>query len=192
MGTPPRLEAGRLVLRPFGPDDADDVARLAGALEIASTTLHIPHPYTREMAAGWIAGHGAQFDAGAAAVFAMTLRASGTLIGAVGLTIDGDHRRAEVGYWVGTAWWGRGFGTEAVGAVLRYAFEDLDLHRVHAVHFTRNPASGRIMQKVGMTYEGTLRQHILKWDTFEDVALYGILREDWRRARAAANAAAPR
>ena len=89
------------------------------------------------------------------------------------------HANAEMGYWIGKPYWNRGYGTEAAGGVLRYAFEQLGLNRVYAAHFRRNPASGRIMQKIGMTYEGCLRQHIKKWDTFEDMEYYGILRSEY-------------
>ncbi len=64
-------------------------------------------------------------------------------------------------------------------AVLHYAFAELNLNRVFASHYTKNPASGRVMQKIGMRYEGLQRQHRLKWENFEDLALYGILRDDW-------------
>ena len=78
-----------------------------------------------------------------------------------------------MGYWIGKPYWNQGFGTEAALAILRYAFEQLGLNRVYAAHFRRNPASGRIMQKIGMTYEGRLRQHVKKWGDFEDMEYYG-------------------
>jgi len=62
---------------------------------------------------------------------------------------------------------------------VRFAFESLDLHRVMGHHLTRNPASGRVMQKIGMTHEGTLRKHVYKLDVFEDVECYGMLREEF-------------
>ena len=64
-------------------------------------------------------------------------------------------------------------------AVLKYGFEVLNLNKIHAHHFKRNPASGKIMQKIGMKHEGCLRQHIKKWGKFEDLEVYGILREEF-------------
>ena len=96
------------------------------------------------------------------------------------------HANAEMGYWIGKPYWNQGYGTEAAGGILQYAFEQLDLNRVYAAHFRRNPASGRIMQKIGMTYEGCLRQHIKKWDSFEDMEYYGILRSEYRGGSATA------
>jgi ribosomal-protein-alanine N-acetyltransferase len=63
--------------------------------------------------------------------------------------------------------------------VLKYAFDELKLNRVHARHFKRNPASGRVMQKVGMKHEGCLRQHFKKWGNYEDSEMYGILRKEF-------------
>jgi len=60
-----------------------------------------------------------------------------------------------------------------------YGFERRGLHRIHASHLTRNPASGRVLQKIGMRYEGCLRQHVDKWEVFEDLALYGILQSGY-------------
>ena len=76
--------------------------------------------------------------------------------------------------------------SETRRADLRYAFEQLHLNRVYAAHFRRNPASGRIMQKIGMTYEGRLRQHVKKWGDFEDMEYYGILRSEWSQSAASA------
>ena len=97
------------------------------------------------------------------------------VVGAIGLRIANANRHAEVGYWVGKEWWGNGFASEAGTELVRFAFEVLGLHRVMARHFASNPASGRVMQKIGMKQEGTLRQHFLKWGRFEDIVFYGIL-----------------
>ncbi|HEX7708287.1 MAG TPA: GNAT family protein, partial [Thermoanaerobaculia bacterium] len=86
---------------------------------------------------------------------------------------------AELGYWVGVPFWGRGYASEAAAEVIRFGFEDCGMHRIYGCHYARNPASGRILEKVGMTREGTFRQHILKWGEYLDVVYYGLLREEW-------------
>lgn len=156
--------------------DAAEVQRLAGDREVASTTLLIPHPYADGMAEDWIATHAEQFAAGQQAVFAIVRQADQQLLGAVGLSIKVEHARAEIGYWIGRPYWNQGYATEASAAVVRYGFDALGLNRIFAQHMQRNPASGRVMQKLGMQYEGCLRQHVAKWDVFEDVAVYSILR----------------
>jgi ribosomal-protein-alanine N-acetyltransferase len=175
----PTLETARLILRPFTLADAPEVQRLASDRAIASTTLSIAHPYEAGMAERWISGQQAKFERGTQIHFAITRRADGALLGDILLYPTPAHRRAELGYWLGTPYWGQGYTSEAAAAVLDYAFTVLDLHRVFAEHLTRNPASGRVLQKIGMTYEGTLRHHTLKWDIFEDVAVYGILHDEW-------------
>lgn len=173
------LETPRLLLRPFDLQDAPAVQCLAGAREIADTTENIPHPYETGMADEWIASHQAKHAAGSLAVFAIVLRDGMKLIGAIGLTIDRAADKGELGYWIGKPFWGQGFCTEAARAVLGYGFGALSLNRIGARHFARNPASGRVMAKIGMTAEGTARQGAIKWGNYEDLVLYGILRHEW-------------
>ncbi len=175
----PTLKTDRLILRPLALTDAKDVQRLAGEREIADTTLNIPHPYVDGAAEAWISTRRAQFEAGDAIVYALTDAESGELIGAVGLQIEKDFDKAELGYWIGKPYWNNGYATEAAARLVRYGFEELELNRVLSRHLSRNPASGRVMQKLGMVFEGTLRQDTKKWDKYEDLCVYGLLREEW-------------
>jgi RimJ/RimL family protein N-acetyltransferase len=182
-GKQPSLQTDRLCLRPFDLTDASAVQRLAGAFEVADTTLNIPHPYRDGMAEAWILTHNQLFHAGLLATFAVTLRQENTLIGAVGLRVELTHERAELGYWIGVPYWRQGYCTEAAREAVRYGFEGLGLRRIHASHLSRNPASGRVMQKLGMQHEGRLRQHIRKWDRFEDLEKYGILASEFGKTQ---------
>jgi ribosomal-protein-alanine N-acetyltransferase len=152
------METERLVLRPFRLEDATEVQRLCGAREIAAGTLMIPHPYPDGAAEAWIAGHAEAFDRGAVEL-AIETRADAALIGAIGLNLEREHERAELGYWIGVPYWRRGYATEAARAMLDYAFAERGLNRVYAFHITHNPASGRVLQKLGMTHDGTHRGH---------------------------------
>lgn len=178
----PTLETKRLTLRPFNLGDATEVQRLAGDRLIADTTLNIPHPYKDGMAQEWMSKHQAELDQGKGVTFAITRKADGSLVGAIGLMGMAAGHQAELGYWVGRPYWNQGFCTEASEAVLRYAFSELGLIRVHSNHFSLNPASGRVMRKLGMQYEGSRRWHVKKWDKFEDLELYGILKNEWKKA----------
>ncbi len=180
----PTLHTPRLLLRPLTLADAADVQRLAGAREIASTTAVIPHPYEDGMAEEWISTHAPALAEGRSITYAITLAETGDLCGAIGLSLTPEHQRAELGYWVGVPYWGRGYCTEAALAVRDLGFSELGLHRVEAVHLARNPASGRVMQKIGMRHEGTLREHVLKWGVFETIECYAILRSEWPAGRA--------
>jgi RimJ/RimL family protein N-acetyltransferase len=175
----PILETPRLILRPFTLSDARDVQHLAGDREIASTTLNVPHPYEDGMAEQWIGTHQEKYERGELVNFAIVRRADNALLGAIGLRITQQHAHAELGYWLGKPYWNAGYCTEAAHVVVAYGFERLGLQRIHASHMTRNPASGRVMQKLGMRYEGCLRQHVNKWEVFEDLALYGILQSEY-------------
>jgi len=179
MKESPAIETERLLLRPFVMSDAKDVQCLAGDRAIADTTLNIPHPYEDGMAEEWISTHQPLFEAGELSNFAIILNNTDRLIGAIGLSIVTRFERAELGYWIGRPYWKNGYCTEAGHAVIRYGFSVLKLNRIHASHLTRNPASGRVMQKLGMKHEGRARQHAKKWDKFEDLELYGILRDQW-------------
>jgi ribosomal-protein-alanine N-acetyltransferase len=178
MNQQPTLETERLTLRPFALSDAADVQRLAGDHALADTTAAIPHPYEDGMAEKWISTHPEVFDQNKGVAFAITLKAGGMLVGAISLMGMTVGHQAELGYWIGKPYWSRGFCTESCRAVLRFGFEVLGLNRIHACHFSRNPASGRVMLKLGMTHEGCRKQHVRKWDKFEDIELYGILKTD--------------
>ena len=182
MNSRPTLDTSRLRLRPFELSDAAEVQRLAGARAIADTTLAIPHPYEDGVAETWISTHQENFDGGKGVNFAITRKSDVALIGAIGLMNIAAGHQAELGYWIGEPYWSQGFCTEAAQAVLDYAFQRLDLIRVHAHHLSRNPASGRVMQKIGMTHEGCQRSHVIKWGRPEDIEIYGILKQDWQAA----------
>jgi RimJ/RimL family protein N-acetyltransferase len=184
MAQRPTIETERLTLRPFALSDAPEVQRLAGSWEVADTTLNIPHPYEDGMAEQWIATHQPSFERGELVNFAIVHRAEGYLVGAVGLTLTSRFDRAEIGYWVGVPYWNRGYCTEAAKAVVAHGFRVLGLNRVMATHLTRNLASGRVMQKIGMTHEGRMRQHVKRWDRYEDLEMYAILRSEHASADA--------
>jgi ribosomal-protein-alanine N-acetyltransferase len=170
------LHTDRLLLRPHTLADAPELARLAGAREVAATTLRIPHPYSVTDAEAFIAER--QDGADERVAFAIVLRENSVLLGGIGLRPEKQHRHAELGYWLGTPHWGNGYATEAARAVVRYGFEVLNLHRIHASHFSNNTASGNVLRKIGMKHEGHLRQHILKWGQYMDLELYAMLDTD--------------
>ncbi|MBT4034471.1 MAG: GNAT family N-acetyltransferase [Candidatus Marinimicrobia bacterium] len=176
----PELNTERLILRGFQPTDAPHIQELAGAFEVAEMTLNIPHPYLDGMAETWMSSHQSEYNSGNGVVFAMIELHSGKLVGAVGLTVTKRFNRAELGYWVGKPFWEKGYATEASKALLKYGFEVIRLNKIHASHMTQNPASGRVMQKIGMESEGVLKQHALKWDQFVDLAIYGIVSTAWQ------------
>jgi RimJ/RimL family protein N-acetyltransferase len=178
MNPQPTLTTERLVLRPCVAADAESIQRLVSDIEIARNTLSIPHPYPEGGAAEWIATHEKHYANSIAIVFVIVTRDTNEIAGVVGL-VRKEHNRGEIGYWLGVPYWGRGYATEAAREVIRYAFEEVGLNRIEAAHFSRNAASGRVMQKAGMRHEGTHREAILKWNEYLDTEMYAILRREW-------------
>src|SRR6202142_4284209 len=169
------LHPERLTLRSFALSDIPALMPLIGAREVAATTLRIPHPYTEADAQDFIADTQEDFSSGSGLRLGIVLRESDTLCGGVGLRIEPDHRRAELGYWIGVPYWGNGYATEAAQAVVKYGFETLHLHRIFPSHYTNNPPPARVLKKIGMRSEGTQRAHIFKWGNFLDIDPYGML-----------------
>lgn len=177
----PILVTDRLLLRPFASADAPEVQHLAGEYEVASSSLAIPYPYPDGVAEAWIATHKPGFEKGMHAVYAVTFPGNGALVGAAGLVeVNRRHGRAELGYWMGRPYWRKGYATEAARALIEYGFSVLGLHRVYAMHFSWNTASGRVMEKCGMVHEAHLREHVRKEGVFEDIDLWGILDREWQ------------
>ena len=179
----PVLQTARLKFRRFEQADASVVQRLAGEKEVAQGTLLLPHPYPDGVAEQWIAEQREAYEAGTLVNFAIVLAADNQLIGSIGLEVVVDHHHARMGYWLGRPYWNQGYATEAVTAVLAHGFDHLRLNRIYAPHFHTNPASGRVLRKVGMTYEGRMREHYRRFDRFVDVEIYGMLRQEFVKIR---------
>lgn len=174
-----KLETDHLVLRPYCDDDIPALVELAGAREVAATTLRIPHPYTEQDAREFLTRCRDESTGKSETRFAITLLSDGQFCGGTGFRIDPAHQHAELGYWLGVPFWGRGYATEAARAMIEYGFETLGLHRIYASYFPENIASGHVLRKIGMKREGLLRGHICKWETFHDLEFYGMLRSDF-------------
>ncbi len=185
MNAPCELRTARLLLRLHKHEDIPSLVRLAGAREVAATTLGIPHPYIDEDARKFLAKSEDDFRAGRSVSFAICKMPEGELCGGAGLDISETHQRAELGYWIGVPYWRMGYATEAARAVVEFGFANLGLHRIHAHYFAENTASGRVLEKIGMRREGRLRNHFQKWNRFIDVENCGILSEEFREAERA-------
>lgn len=153
MTDQPSLATERLLLRPFTSDDAALVQKLAGDKRVAEMTTKIPHPYPDGVAEAWISGLDESWNKGTLATFAVTLRSSDQLIGAVSL-MNISNGAAEVGYWIGVPYWNQGYCTEAVDALIGFGITSCELNCVRAFHLTHNPASGKVLKKAGLRKVG--------------------------------------
>ena len=175
------LETDRLILRPLELSDAPTIRALAGHPDIAATTLNIPHPYPEGAAEAFIRSLSEE-KPDPAYTFGMVRKQDDQLMGAIGIRPVAQFDRAEIGYWIGVPYWGQGYTSEAARRVVAFGFEALKLHRIYATYLSHNTASRRVMEKAGMTYEGTLRQHVKRFDRYYDLGYCGILRAEWEAA----------
>jgi RimJ/RimL family protein N-acetyltransferase len=179
MSAFPALETERLILRRIELSDAPLVYEYMKDREIAFNTKLIPYPYTDGAAEEWINRTHEAGEQGDDFSFAVTRKTDSLFMGACGIHRIPEHQRAEIGYWLGKPHRGQGYMSEATRQVIQFGFEELSLNRIYAGYFTRNPASRRVMEKAGMTYEGTYRQNVLKWGEFVDVGMCSILRAEF-------------
>lgn len=172
-----QLQAGMAIVRHWRAADAGDVARHANDRRIWQNLRDaFPHPYS--------IADGDRFIAMATAMSPQTyfaIEVEGHAAGGIGYTphVDVERISAELGYWLGVQFWGRGIVTATVRAVTAHAFAaDPLLQRLYAVPFATNPASARVLEKAGYRLEGTLRQSALKDGRILDQWLYAIVRQD--------------
>ena len=181
MTAGPDLQTARLSLKPLTRAHFESMLSLISDREIAATTLRIPHPYTRDDAEQYFASMEKLIDEGTMLRRSIFIRSLDEYCGSVGLHIEKDHDRAEMGYWIGVPYWGRGYASEAARAMVDYGFRELGLNRIYATVFAGNTASRRVAEKAGMRYEGCMKQHVKKWGEYKDLEIYAILAADMAR-----------
>ncbi|MDE2854028.1 MAG: GNAT family protein [Chloroflexota bacterium] len=179
------LEDTLVRMRPIAAQDIPNIQRLAAAEEIARNTF-VPHPYPPEAAADFVQKAQEHWQLDEGFVFAIIEKAGGQFAGCMGIHPTPAHNRAEVGYWIGLPYWGRGLATAALRLLIQFGFEELQLNRIAAGHFPQNPASGRVMQKADMRYEGRLRGARYHRGEYKDEVRYAILRRDYEARQAPA------
>jgi RimJ/RimL family protein N-acetyltransferase len=176
----PTLQSDRLRLRPF--TDADGDALFALHSNARVLRYWDSPPWTdRTRADRFLATCRQMADEGTGARLALDRTSDDAFIGWIGLSRwNPDFRSAALGYCLDESAWGHGYATEAAQAVLRWAFDTLDLNRVQAEADTRNVASARVLEKVGFVREGTLREDCIVNGDVSDSWVFGLLRREWR------------
>lgn len=176
---PPTIKTDHLILRPYVPGDAASIKHNVSQMDIAATTINLPHPYPDGAAEDWIKTQAEDFKKGTQVQFAIVLASDDQFIGGIGLKIEPRHLRGELGYWIRKAYWKNGYCTEAAKAMLKYGFLTHGLNRIHATFMNHNLASGRVLQKIGMKREGLLRQYYERFGSFRDMEMYSILSNEY-------------
>ncbi|MEC1180681.1 GNAT family N-acetyltransferase [Metasolibacillus meyeri] len=169
------ITTDRLILRLFQKADAEVVAKLCNNYNIYKSTLSLPYPYKIEDALTWIEYHYDNFIEDRSYEFAVTDKETNEIYGGIALSNNKQFNQGELAYFIGEPYWGKGYATEAAQAMVQFAFEEKKLHKVFARYFATNPASGKVMEKIGMVREGVLKEHIVKDGKYEDLVHYGII-----------------
>lgn len=190
---PPNLATARLTLRPFCLTDQDRLAELLNDDQIIDNT-DISRSNEPNLLA-WIENQSRLWREGRSVVFAIVESVSpiesntrvdhpdsrgdsaatqATLIGGIGLEIDQQHHRGELGFWIGKPYRNRGYATEAGRAVIELGFERIGLNKITASHLTTNLKSERVLKKLGFAVEGILRRQVRRSGRFFDLACYGL------------------
>ncbi|MBS0213357.1 MAG: GNAT family N-acetyltransferase [Proteobacteria bacterium] len=180
LAAPPSLHAERVVLRP---PRAGDRAALYALYSAPQVMRYWSTPAWSELAAAdaWFGRQEDGLLAGSALTWAIALRDADALIGTVSLhAIFPGQARADIGYALHPAYWGRGLAREAVRLALRYGFDALGLRRIEADTDPGNTGSCRLLEALGFQREGLLRERWQVGDLTSDTALYGLLRDDLR------------
>ena len=165
-------------LRPWRKGDEDALARYADNPNIAANLRDVfPWPYSRRDAVSFVEHCVRQEGRGQ---LARAIEVDGAAVGSISLTLGTDvyRRSAELGYFLGEPFWGRGLMTAAVAAMCREGFGTWDIVRIYAEPYARNLASRRVLEKAGFTLEGTLRQCVCKNGEMLDACIYALLREE--------------
>lgn len=170
-----RLELARCIVRPWHVDDAAALSRNADSDAVWATVRdRFPHPYTLQVAREWLA-----VTTSAERPVHYAVEVEGEAAGGIGfmLQTDVDRVSAEIGYWLGERFWGRGVMTEAVREVTERGFELYGLTRIFAVPYEHNVASHRVLERAGYSLEGRLRRSAMKLGRIVDQRLYSRVRE---------------
>jgi len=174
------IKTKRLVLRPFKPEDAEKMflnwANDPEVTRYLTWDAHKDLDETRSALSTWVQSYEEE------SYYHWAIEFEGEPIGGIGLANVSDiDCKAYIGYCLGRAFWNKGFMSEALEAMLDFLFLEVGFNKLSAFHDTENPASGRVMEKVGMKQEGILRQEKRKRDgRFADMRLLAVLQEEWK------------
>lgn len=179
----PRLETTRLLLRQIQPEDAEALFATFSDEEVMEFYGHVSHKslddsreLIRQQQTWYAQREGIRWG--------ITLKGEDRVIGSCGFYLfDEDSQRAETGYELNRSFWRQGIITEAMSAILHYAFTELLLHRVEAVVDANNERSKGVLRKLGFTHEGTLRERFFFGERFRDDHYFGLLKDEWQNAR---------
>ncbi len=155
------IETEKLILRPVELSDAESIRLNVNNINISRYLTVVPFPYTESDATWWVNNCVSERSSKEKITFAVVIKPSSDVVGHVSFYgINLIHKTAEIGYWLGESYWRRGYISQAVRAILPYAFKELDFRRLSIRVFAENQASALLAQKLGFQFEGLLRQAV--------------------------------
>jgi len=176
---PQGFETSRLQMRRLTLEDAADYFAIASNPIVAAETIWRRHE-TIDDTIGYLQRVSNQYENREAIHWGIVWKETNTLIGRTGLIlIDPVHEKAELGYVISDQYWNLGVATEATSRVLEYAFQDIGFHRIEARCNATNKGSYRVLEKLGLTFEGVLRKQLNIQGTYTDQKLYAILKDEY-------------
>ncbi len=174
------IETKRLIIRALQIDDANEIYKNINNEQVSRWTANVPHPYTLENAHDFIEYSNIAIENDKKLDLGIILKETGKLIGCAGFVdLDLKNNNAEIGYWLGEKYWGKGIMSEAVFAIIKYGFDNLKLHKIYGKHISENINSKRIFEKLGFKEEGLLREQVLKKGKYFDKKYWGLLKDDF-------------
>ena len=174
------LETERLILRPPNESDVPAISAIMNDPEVTANLLMSP-PFPEGEVVAWIRDRREAWEKRERFAAAVVLKQTDELIGTCSLiNVSREHMNAELIYWLGKPYWGKGYMTEAAGRMLKFGFEELELERISVGCFARNKTSARVIEKLGLKYESCARHKFLKDGKFLDELRFGMIRTDYR------------
>jgi ribosomal-protein-alanine N-acetyltransferase len=177
----PYLKGEMINLRRIRRSDAESIQQNGNDKDV-TRYLFTPYPYTMEHAYSFVRASHRMYRKETGYPLGIEHKETKQIIGLIGLyRVDHINGFAETGFWLGKRYWRKGYTKEAVILTLRFAFEDLDFHRIYARAFKPNTASIKLIEKLGFVHEGTLRKHVYKYGRYMDMHFYGMLKEEFNK-----------
>lgn len=176
----PMITSKRLSYQPLRERDQKAILDYLSDYETVYFLTYGGWPYTSDELAVWYNYVDTLCERGAASFWGIH-DADDTFIGVIGLSIFREHDRAEVHFWIGRPYWGKGYGTEALRRIMSYGFETLALERLEVNHMAKNIRSQRVIEKNGFRYEGLFREYVKRFGQYEDLKFYSLLKTEYHR-----------
>jgi len=181
MKTFPTLHTPRLTLGQIEVSDIPTITAYASNPNVSKMLRTMPYPYAEKDAIFWLNKARTEFKKETAYIFRIGLRDRGEFVGGVGLHLKKAHQKAVIGYWIGEPFWGKGYVTEALGAVLKFGFETLNLNKIQAVYKADNTQSGKVMIKNNMVKEGEMVDDMYQNGQFYTLIQYRLTKREYEQ-----------